>query len=49
VIVQPERDTEIGGAAAQLGINLLGMTVAGCFVLAIQRLLTGNLKLRTSR
>ncbi len=40
---------EIGGAAAQLGINLLGMTVAGCFVLAIQRLLTGNLKLHTSR
>jgi len=40
---------EIGGAAAQLGINLLGMIVAGCFVLAIQRFLTGNLALHRSR
>ena len=40
---------EIGGAAAQLGINLLGMTVAGCFVLAVQRFLTGNLELHGSR
>ncbi len=31
---------EIGGAAAQLGINLIGMTIAGCLVLGIQRLLT---------
>ena len=34
---------EIGGASAQLGINLAGMTVAGCLVLALQRALTGNL------
>jgi uncharacterized hydrophobic protein (TIGR00271 family) len=39
---------EIGGAAAQLGINLLGMTVAGCLVLTLQRVLTGNLAARTS-
>jgi len=31
---------EIGGAAAQLGINLVGMTVAGCVALALQRFLT---------
>jgi uncharacterized hydrophobic protein (TIGR00271 family) len=34
---------EIGGASAQLGINLLGMTIAGCVVLGIQRLLSGQL------
>jgi uncharacterized hydrophobic protein (TIGR00271 family) len=33
---------EIGGASAQLAINLVGMTVAGCLVLGIQRLLTGR-------
>jgi uncharacterized hydrophobic protein (TIGR00271 family) len=32
---------EIGGASAQLAINLAGMIVAGCAVLTIQRLLTG--------
>ncbi len=31
---------EISGSAAQLGINLLGMTVSGTAVLAVQRLLT---------
>jgi uncharacterized hydrophobic protein (TIGR00271 family) len=40
---------EIGGASAQLGINLLGMTIAGCFVLALQRFLTGNLAVHSSR
>jgi uncharacterized hydrophobic protein (TIGR00271 family) len=34
---------EIGGASAQLGINLVGMTIAGCLVLGLQRALTGNL------
>nr|WP_269330535.1 DUF389 domain-containing protein [Kineosporia babensis] len=28
---------EIGGAVAQLAVNLLGMVIAGCLVLAIQR------------
>jgi uncharacterized hydrophobic protein (TIGR00271 family) len=32
---------EIGGASAQLAINLAGMSIAGCAVLAVQRLLTG--------
>lgn len=31
---------EIGGSVTQLGINLLGMTVAGVATLAVQRLLT---------
>ena len=33
---------EMGGAAAQLGINLAGMIVAGCAVLALQRALTSE-------
>lgn len=33
---------EIGGASAQLAINLAGMTLAGCLVLTVQRLLTGS-------
>jgi uncharacterized hydrophobic protein (TIGR00271 family) len=37
---------ELGGAAAQLGINLLGMTVAGCLLLAVQRVLTQRLSRR---
>ncbi|MBT0773650.1 DUF389 domain-containing protein [Kineosporia sp. J2-2] len=32
---------EIGGAAAQLGVNLAGMVLAGCLVLGVQRVLTG--------
>jgi uncharacterized hydrophobic protein (TIGR00271 family) len=31
---------EIGGSLAQLGINLVGMTISGSAVLAVQRLLT---------
>ncbi len=38
---------EIGGASAQLGINLLGMSIAGCLVLSVQRLLTRNRFTRT--
>jgi uncharacterized hydrophobic protein (TIGR00271 family) len=34
---------EIGGASAQLGINLAGMTIAGCLVLGIQRMLSSGL------
>jgi uncharacterized hydrophobic protein (TIGR00271 family) len=33
---------EIGGSAAQLAINLVGMTVAGTTVLAVQRVLTST-------
>lgn len=40
---------EIGGAAAQLGINLAGMTIAGVLVLTVQRVLTGNLAVHSSR
>lgn len=37
---------EIGGAAAQLGINLTGMIIAGTVVLTIQRILTRDLPVR---
>ncbi|MFI7588153.1 DUF389 domain-containing protein [Spongisporangium articulatum] len=37
---QPRMVAEIGGAATQLGVNLLGMVVAGAVVLAVQRVLT---------
>ena len=32
---------EIAGAAAQLGINLAGMIISGCVLLALLRVLTG--------
>ena len=35
--------SQLGGASAQLGINLLGMTVAGVVVLRVQRALWGRL------
>jgi uncharacterized hydrophobic protein (TIGR00271 family) len=39
---------EMLGAAAQLGVNLLGITVAGTSVLGVQRVLTGRLVRRWS-
>ena len=33
---------EVAGSALQLGVNLVGMTVAGYVVLSVQRLLTGR-------
>jgi len=41
--------SEIAGSASQLGVNLLGMVLAGTIVLALQRLLWHRVMAHTER